>query len=101
MAHYFDVISCGLEHFSSDVANTLYLFATCKLGIQDSLGFWIPRSVFHIPGTTFQYLSVELGFWTLIVSGIPDSMLSKIFPVSGFPYSWGELVQAKQDERES
>ena len=63
-----------LEHFNSDVANTLHLFAACKLEIQDSLGFWIPRSGFQIPGTVFQYLSVELGFWTPIVSGIPDSM---------------------------
>ena len=97
-----------LEHFNSDVANTLHLFTSCKLEIQDSLGFWIPRSGFQIPGTVFQYLSVELGFWTPIVSGIPDSMscipdsiLSKIFPVSGFPYTWGELVQAKHDEGES
>ena len=37
----------------------------------------------------FQYLSVELGFWIPIVSGIPDSLscspdsISKIFPDSG------------------
>ena len=30
-------------------------------------------SGFRIPGTGFQYLSVELGFWIPIVSGIPDS----------------------------
>ena len=34
-----------------------------RKGIQDSLGFWIPRRGFLIPGTGFQYLSVELGFW--------------------------------------
>ena len=32
-------------------------------GIQDSLGFWIPRRGFRIPGTGLQSLSVELGFW--------------------------------------
>ena len=29
---------------------------------------------FRIPGTGFLYLSVELGFWVPIVSGIPDSL---------------------------
>ena len=42
--------------------------------IQDSLGFWIPRWGFRIPGTGFQFLSVELEFWISIVSGIPDSL---------------------------
>ena len=37
---------------------------SCK-GTQDSLGFWIPS-------TGFQSLSLELGFWITIVSGIPD-----------------------------
>ena len=62
-----------LEHFNRDVGNTLHLFALCK-GIQDRLGFWIPRCGFQIPGTGFQSLSVELGFWIPIVSGIPDSV---------------------------
>ena len=30
--------------------------------IQDSLGFWIPRCEIRIPGTGFQYLSVELNW---------------------------------------
>ena len=47
----------------------------CK-GIQDSLGFWISRRGFRIPVTGFQYLSVELGSWIPIVSGIPDSLSS-------------------------
>ena len=34
----------------------------------------------HIPGTGFQYLSVELGFWNPVVSGIPDSL--SCIPVS-------------------
>ena len=42
--------------------------------IQDSLGFWISRCGFRIPGTEFQFLSVELEFWIPIVSGIPDSL---------------------------
>ena len=31
-------------------------------GIQESLGFWIPRRGFRISDTEFQSLSVELGF---------------------------------------
>ena len=45
-----------------------------RKGIQDSLGFWIPHCGFRIPGTGFWYLSVELGFWIPIGSGIPDSL---------------------------
>ena len=44
------------------------------LGIQDSLGFWIPCCGFRIPGTGLQLLSVEREFWIPIVSGIPDSL---------------------------
>ena len=32
-------------------------------GMQDSLGFWIPRLRVRIPDTEFRSLSVELGFW--------------------------------------
>ena len=43
----------------------------CK-GIQDMLGFSI---AFRSPGAAFQSFSVDwLGFWILIVSGIPDSL---------------------------
>ena len=49
------------------------IFATSK-EIQDSTGFWIPHRGFRILGTGFQSLSVELGFWIPIVSGIPDSL---------------------------
>ena len=54
-------------------------------GIQDSLGFWIPRREFQIPGTGFQSFSVELGFWIPILGfGIPKSRIqyftSKTFP---------------------
>ena len=44
-------------------------------------GFWTPSRGFRIPGTGFQSLSVELGFWISIVRGIPDS-LSELY--SGF-----------------
>ena len=71
-------------------------------GIQDSLGFWIPRLVFRILGTGFQYLSVKLGFWILIVRAIPDS-LSGIpdsqprIPDSTFKFFFGFRVpQAKK-----
>ena len=49
-------------------------FHPCK-GIQDSLGFCIPRRGFRIPATGFHFLSVELGSWIPIVSGIcyPES----------------------------
>ena len=49
--------------------------APCK-EIQDILGFWIAFCWFWIPGTVFQSLSVELGFWIPMFSacGIPDSL---------------------------
>ena len=56
-----------------------YFQISCKVDYCPIKGnpsqFWI-----HIPGTGFQYLSVELGFWPWIpiVGGIPDS-LSCIF----------------------
>ena len=62
-------------------------FAPCK-GIQDSLGFQIPRCRFRIPGTAFQTLAVEFGFripWALFwipKRKIPDST-SNNFPDSG------------------
>ena len=48
---------------------------TPRKGIQDSLGFCIPRRGFRIPATGFHFLSVELGSWIPIVSGIcyPES----------------------------
>ena len=50
--------------------------APCN-GIQDNLGFWIPRRGFRIPDSRYwivDSLSVELGFRIQIVSGIPDSL---------------------------
>ena len=86
---------------------TKVCFAPCK-GIQDSVGFWIPRRGFRIPGTGFQSLSVEVGFWISIVSGIPDALScisnSKAPENSGFRKhnflgfriqdspTWGEIV---------
>ena len=63
---------CYTKHFSLRRETIFDIgFAQCK-GIQDSLGFWIPRSGFRIDGAGFQSLSVEL--WIPIISGIPDSL---------------------------
>ena len=51
----------------------LDVLVPCK-SIKDNLGFWIPRRGFRILGTGFQSLSVELGFWTAILRGFPDSL---------------------------
>ena len=48
-------------------------FIPCK-GIQDSLGFWVPRHGFRILCTGFYSLSVKVGFWIPIASVIPDSL---------------------------
>lgn len=47
----------------------------CK-GIQDSLGFYIPRRVLRIPGAGFQSLSLKLGFFIPDWSDILDFFLS-------------------------
>ena len=60
-----DIFSC--QHIVVNIV------APCK-GIEDSLGFWIPRRGFPISGSWFQSLSVELGFWIPILSRIPDSL---------------------------
>ena len=71
-------------------------FATFK-GIQDSLGFWIPRHGFR------KFLSVELGFWIQSLVGsrilravlqIPD-FTSKNLPDSGIwsdSPTWGDKM---------
>ena len=64
--------------------------APCK-GIQDSLRFWIPHRGFRIPGTEFQYLSVELGFWIPVVTGIPNSLSCN----SGFQRTGFRMPQTK------
>ena len=46
----------------------------CIKGIQDSLGFCIPWQGFQVLFAGFQFLSVELGFWISIISGILDSL---------------------------
>ena len=45
------------------------IIALCTNGIQDRLGFWIPRCGFQIPGTGFQSLSVELRDYDLFSLG--------------------------------
>ena len=54
----------------SVLARLHMLFATYK-GIQDRLGFWIPHRGFQIPGTGFQFLSLELGLQSLVGFRIP------------------------------
>ena len=54
-------------------AGFVHLFAPCN-GIHGRLGFWVQQRVFRIPGAGFQSLSVERGFWTPIVDGIPVSL---------------------------
>ena len=63
-------------------------FAPCK-GIQDR--FWILRCGFQVAGlyTGFQCLSVEIGIWIPIVSGIPNSVeLYSGFHTQKFSDSW-------------
>ena len=60
-----------------------------RKGIQDSLGFWIPRLGFWIPGFGCQSVRIP------IVGGIPDSLScipdsnSKMFSDS---FSWVDLL---------
>ena len=96
----------------SVLARLHMLFALCT-GIQDRLGFWIPRGAFQIPGTGFQ--SLFFGTWIPIVSCIQDSLsyipdslscipdsktkvmripqtkISRI-PESGLPCTWGDVI---------
>ena len=83
----------------------LFTCLTHVMGIQDSLGLWIVRRKFRIPGTGHRILyPTELGFWIPIVSGIlyslsciPDSKAKDFifhkqkFPSIRNPYSltWG------------
>ena len=64
--------------------------APCK-GIQDSLGFLIPRREFWVPGTRFQSSSVEVGFWIPNLSRIPHST-SKMFPGFWIPEAKGSQI---------
>ena len=42
--------------------------------VKESLGLWIPRPKFRIPGTGFRSLIVKFGFWIPIFSRVPDSL---------------------------
>ena len=55
-------------------------------GIQDSCEFWIPRRGFRIRVMDSDSLSVSLGFWTPIASGIPapTSSITRGFQSPGF-----------------
>jgi len=50
-------------------------------GVQDSLGFWIPRRGFRIPGTGFPFLPMEVGFRIVIVSAGDSEFIERY---SGF-----------------
>ena len=80
----------------------------CK-GIQDSLGFYIPRRVLRIPGAGFQSLSLKLGFFIPDWSDILDFFLScscipgsqtlgfwipsaTIYPEFRIPLHWGDRL---------
>ena len=54
-------------------AGFVHLFAPCN-EIHGLLGFWVQQRVIRISGAGFQSLSVDRGFWTPIVSGIPVSL---------------------------
>ena len=63
-------------------------FGTCK-GIQDSLGFWIPRNGFRIPGTGFRIRSqwnFDSGFQSFVGLRIPWDVYS-VFQSLGFRIS--------------
>ena len=75
------------------------------LGANRPLNNWA-----QVPGTGFQFLSVELGLWIPIVSGIPDSLIcipdSKTQDFGfhkqkfhGFrnPYSLNEVVEVEHN----
>ena len=56
------------------MASHVTSFKTEAWGILEKAYSEASPHVFRIPGTGFQYLSVELGFWIPIGSGIPDSL---------------------------
>ena len=66
---------CSCPSYSQNTVNIKFnaIFAPWK-EIHNILGFWILRRGFQIPGYLFQSLSLELGFWIPVVSGIPDSL---------------------------
>ena len=89
----------------------IYVFSPHVLESKRVLDSGFQSSGFRIPGTDFQSLSVELGYWILIVSGIQDSLscifkilrpripdsTSKMFLDSGFnmqkdSLTWGEFL---------
>ena len=60
------------------ICGNKYRALTCR-GIQDSIGFWIPRRGFRIPGARFQILcqwNLDSGLRIPIVRGISNSLSS-------------------------
>ena len=71
MPLYVQCMSITYSFYAASQFVTTY--SPCK-GIQDSLGFWIPRRGFQIPRW---WISVFVGgtwIWIAIVGGIPDSL---------------------------
>ena len=72
------IFACLLQ-FRSDILWVKVLTIPSCNGIQDSLGFWIPRRGFQIPGT---------GFWILcqwnLDSGFQSFVRSGFFEMHGF-----------------
>ena len=79
--------------YSSGTCYTLFIRHQQELAlgvIQESLGVWIPRCEFWIPGTGFR-LSVAVRFRIPFIRGIPDSSSRIVFPTPVFelPYIGG------------
>ena len=81
---YYHIILFKIWHTNGTMSYDLFVqmaclwttnkgFTPCK-GTQNSLGFWILRRGFRIPGTGLQSLSVKLGFWIPSISGNRDSL---------------------------
>ena len=72
-----DFDQCNKTKSITDTESMKVQIGMFKKGIQYSLGFWIPRRGFQIPGTGYQSLSVEL--WTLDFNGYSDSWFLELY----------------------
>ena len=69
------VIARLIQFFSGNYLDSVQSYQKLRCFTwQESLRFWILNLGFRIQGTGFQSLSVKLGFWIPIVSGIQDSL---------------------------
>ena len=82
--NYIKDLSCFPRHIALVIQDSVGLWIDRQIDrqidnlylstVQNSSALWIPRYRFRTPGTGFQYLSVEPGFWIPIVCGIPNSL---------------------------